>query len=46
MAEYLAQRIIDGRFTYTAVITKYPDDKIKIIIDAYLTSKGRSDLII
>lgn len=43
MADYLAQRIIDGRFTYTEVITKKPN--LKTGIDAYLTEKGRQDLI-
>jgi hypothetical protein len=44
MAAYLAQRIIDGAYTYEYVITKRPD--LKEGIDAYLISKGREDLIV
>ena len=44
MSEYLAQRIIDGAYTYTFVISKRPD--LKIGIDNYLKEKGREDLII
>ncbi|MFZ5639072.1 MAG: hypothetical protein ACOY4Q_00010 [Bacillota bacterium] len=43
MAAYMAQRIIDGVYTYQYVITKRPD--LKVGIDAYLTEKGRADLI-
>lgn len=43
MAEYLAQRIIDGVYTYDYVVGKRPD--LKIGIDIYLTDHGRSDLI-
>jgi len=43
MSQYLAQRIIDGAYTYTFVISKRPD--LKAGIDAYLTEKGRMDLI-
>lgn len=43
MAVYLAQRIIDGAYTYDYVISKRPD--LKTGIDAYLTEKGRQDLI-
>lgn len=43
MAQYLAQRIIDEKFTYNAVIAKYP--QLKTDIDAYLVSKDRKDLI-
>ena len=43
MAAYLAQRIIDGAYTYDYVISKRPD--LKAGIDAYLKEKGRQDLI-
>lgn len=43
MAAYLAQRIIDGAYTYDYVISKRSD--LKTGIDAYLTEKGRQDLI-
>lgn len=43
MANYLGQRIIDEVFTYDYVISKRPD--LKVGIDAYLTLKGREDLI-
>ena len=43
MAEYMAQRIINGVYTYDYVINKRPD--LKAGIDAYLTEKGRTDLI-
>lgn len=43
MAAYMAQRIIDGAYTYTFVITQRPD--LKEGIDAYLSAKGREDLI-
>lgn len=43
MAAYMAQRIIDGAYTYDYVISKRPD--LKAGIDAYLTEKGRTDLI-
>lgn len=44
MAAYIAQRIIDGAYTYDYVIVKRPD--LKEGIDAYLTEKVRTDLII
>lgn len=44
MADYLAQRIIDGAYTYAYVIGKRPT--LKDGIDAYLTEKGRQDLIV
>lgn len=44
MADYLAQRIIDGAYTYNYVITKRPD--LKSGINSYLTSKERQDLIV
>jgi hypothetical protein len=43
MAAYLAQRIIDGAYTYDYVISKRPD--LKKGIDVYLREKGREDLI-
>ncbi|MDP4146527.1 MAG: hypothetical protein Q8936_18960 [Bacillota bacterium] len=43
MADYLAQRIIDGAYTYDYVISKKP--QLKESIDAYLTLHGRQDLI-
>jgi hypothetical protein len=43
MAAYMGQRIIDGIYTYDYVISKRPD--LKEGIDAYLSSKGRQDLI-
>jgi hypothetical protein len=43
MAAYLAQRIIDGAYTYEYVISKRPD--LKEGIDAYLIFKGRQELI-
>jgi hypothetical protein len=43
MAAYLAQRIIDGAYSYDYVISKRPD--LKAGIDAYLIEKGRQDLI-
>jgi hypothetical protein len=43
MAAYLAQRIIYGAYTYDFVISRRPD--LKEGIDAYLTEKGRRDLI-
>jgi hypothetical protein len=43
MAAYLAQRILDGAYTYEYVISKRPD--LKEGIDAYLIEKGRIDLI-
>lgn len=43
MAAYLAQRIIDGAYTYDYVISKRPD--LKAGIDVYLREKGREDLI-
>jgi hypothetical protein len=43
MAAYMAQRIIDGIYTYDYVISKRPD--LKAGIDTYLISQGRQDLI-
>lgn len=43
MAAYMAQRIIDGAYTYDYVISKRPD--LKDGIDVYLVDKGREDLI-
>lgn len=43
MANYYAQRIIDGALDYTVVVTKKP--QYKEGIDAYLFDKGRADLI-
>ncbi|MBC2579682.1 hypothetical protein [Clostridium sp. DJ247] len=43
MDEYIGQRIIDGAYTYSYVISKRPD--LKAGIDAYLTDQGRQDLI-
>lgn len=43
MAEYMAQRIIDGVFTYAQVIIKKPS--LKDGIDTYLKAQGRQDLI-
>lgn len=43
MAAYMAQRIIDGAYTYEYVISKRPD--LQTGIDAYLISQEREDLI-
>lgn len=43
MANYYAQRIIDGALDYETVVTKKP--QYKEGIDAYLISKDRQDLI-
>ena len=43
MADYMADRIMDGAYTYDYVISKRPD--LKVGIDAYLISHGRPDLI-
>lgn len=43
MGDYLAQRIIDGAFTYNFVISKKTN--LKTEIDAYLTEMERIDLI-
>ena len=43
MAAYIAQRIIDGFYTYDFVISRRPD--LKNGIDDYLAEKGRTDLI-
>lgn len=43
MAEYIAQRIIDGVYTYSHVIGKKPS--LKAGIDAYLATQERQDLI-
>ncbi len=40
---YLGQRIIDGAMDYATVVTARPANKAGI--DAYLTEKGRTDLI-
>lgn len=44
MAEYMASRIIAGKYTYDYVIEKRPD--LKAGIDAYLTDQGRTDLMV
>ncbi|GIP25482.1 hypothetical protein J23TS9_06120 [Paenibacillus sp. J23TS9] len=44
MAEFMAQRIVDGAQNYSFVISKRPD--LKGGIDAYLTEKERTDLIV
>lgn len=44
MVQYLGNQIIKGDLDYTYVVTKRPD--LKVQIDAYLTEKGRSDLIV
>lgn len=44
MANYLAQRIIDGAQEYSYVIKKRED--LKESIDNYLREKGREDLIV
>lgn len=44
MAAYMANRIIDGVYTYAYVISKRPD--LKTGIDQYLTDQGRTDLIV
>lgn len=43
MGRYMAQRIIDGIYTYDYVIGKRPD--LKEEIDATLTEKGYGHLI-
>jgi hypothetical protein len=43
MAAYLAQRILDGAYTYDFVISRRPD--LKEGIDAYLIEKGKDELI-
>jgi len=43
MAAYMAQRIIDGAYTYAFVISRRPD--LKDGIDAYLIEHGREDLV-
>jgi hypothetical protein len=43
MSAYMGQRIIDGVYTYSYVISKRSD--LKDGIDAYLISQGREDLI-
>ena len=43
MANFLASQIIAGNTTYSVVIEKYPQHKAAI--DAYITTKGRTDLI-
>ena len=43
MAQYLGQRIIDGAYTYTYVVSKRSD--LKTGIDAYLMEKSRTDLM-
>jgi hypothetical protein len=44
MAEYIAQRIIDGFYNYQHVIGKKP--LLKDGIDTYLIAQGRRNLII
>ncbi len=43
MGHYMAQRIIDGAFTYNEVMTKRPD--LKPGVEEYLVMKDRTDLI-
>ncbi|MEH7082969.1 hypothetical protein V7139_09575 [Neobacillus drentensis] len=43
MAEYMGQRIIEGKYEYDFVISKRPD--LKEGIDAYLISKDKQALI-
>jgi hypothetical protein len=43
MGEYLAQRIIDGAYTYTFIVSKKP--MLKTEIDDYLIKQCRQDLI-
>lgn len=43
MAEYMAQRIINGVYDYSFVVGKRAD--LKTGIDAYLTTQGRQDLM-
>lgn len=43
MADYMAQRIIDGALDYTAVVSKY--SSLKTAIDTYISAHGRTDLI-
>lgn len=43
MDRYVAQRIIDGAYSYDFVISKRTD--LKAGIDAYLAEKDRTDLI-
>jgi hypothetical protein len=43
MANYLAQRVIDGAYEYSYVISKRPD--LKEGVDSYLISNGKEDLI-
>lgn len=43
MAAYMAQRIIDGIYTYEYVISRRPD--LKPGIDEYLIAAEREDLI-
>lgn len=43
MAAYIAQRIIDGAYTYDYVISRRSD--LKSGIDAYLTEQGQANLI-
>lgn len=44
MADYLGQRIIDGAYTYSYVISKRLD--LKSGIESYLIVQGRQDLIV
>lgn len=44
MGDYLASRIIEGAYIYEYVISKRPD--LKEGIDAYLTLKGKEELIV
>ncbi|MGG7163800.1 hypothetical protein [Clostridium ihumii] len=43
MGEYLAQRIIDGRFTYNQVISKKPN--LKEDVEIYLKQHDKGNLI-
>lgn len=44
MAAYLAQRVMDGKLYYSAVVSKYP--QYKSDIDQILVGEGRQDLIV
>lgn len=44
MVVYLAQRIMDGKLDYKAVVTKYP--QYKTDIDAILVAENKEELIV
>lgn len=44
MANYMGQRIIDGAYTYTYVVSKRPD--LQPGIDDYLILKSKEELIV